>query len=150
MKEVIGDLLFLAEQGQFDVIVQGCNCFCTMGAGIAKTIKAQYPEAYQADVQTQSGDRTKLGNYTHATIECNGVSFIIVNAYTQFDWRGRGLKADYDAIAQVFQKIKTDFTGLRIGYPLIGAGLAHGDWGIISQIIEDALQAEDHTLVKLP
>ena len=149
MKVVVGDLLKLAEQGQFDVIVHGCNCFCTMGAGIAKTIKAQYPEAYQADLATQSGDQEKLGHFSHAKIQRDGVEFIVVNAYTQLNWRGRGLKANYDAIRQVFQGIKTEFSGLRIAYPLIGAGLAKGDWSIISQIIEDELQSEDHTLVKL-
>jgi len=30
------------------IIVHGCNCFCTMGAGIAKTIKELYPSAYLA------------------------------------------------------------------------------------------------------
>lgn len=33
MKYIIGDLLKLADDGQFDVIVHGCNCFNTMGAG---------------------------------------------------------------------------------------------------------------------
>ena len=149
MKVVIGDLLVLAKQGQFDVIVHGCNCFCMMGAGIAKAIKAQFPEAYQADLQTQSGDREKLGSYSQVKIQRNEVEFIIVNAYSQFNWRGRGLKADYDAIHHVFHKIKTEFSGLRIAYPLIGAGLAGGDWNIISNIIDEALQGEDHTLVKL-
>ena len=32
---VDGDLIKLAKQGRFDVIVHGCNCFCQMGAGIA-------------------------------------------------------------------------------------------------------------------
>lgn len=31
MKEVTGDLIKLAQDGQFDVIVHGCNCFCTNG-----------------------------------------------------------------------------------------------------------------------
>jgi len=62
MKEITGDLLALALQGQFDVIVHGCNCFCTMGAGIAKTIKKQFPEAYVADQNTQPADHTKLGS----------------------------------------------------------------------------------------
>lgn len=147
MKELTGDLLLLAEQGQFDVILHGCNCFCTMGAGIAKVIKEKFPEAYQADLQTLSGDRAKLGEYSQARIQRANMEFIIVNAYTQFNWRGRGIKADYDAIQKIFKRIKTEFSGLRIAYPLIGAG---GDWAIISKIINDALEGENHTLVKLP
>jgi O-acetyl-ADP-ribose deacetylase (regulator of RNase III) len=34
-QEIEGDLIKLATQGTFDVITHGCNCFCTMGAGIA-------------------------------------------------------------------------------------------------------------------
>ena len=35
MKVVKGNIFDLAEQGEFDVVVHGCNCFCTMGKGIA-------------------------------------------------------------------------------------------------------------------
>lgn len=31
LKHVKGNLLNLAEAGQFDIVVQGCNCFNTMG-----------------------------------------------------------------------------------------------------------------------
>jgi len=40
------------------------------------------------------------------------------------------------------------FSGKRIAYPLLGAGLAGGDWDIISKIISKVLENEDHTLVK--
>ena len=39
MNKIKGDLIKFAINGKFDVIIHGCNCFCTMGAGIAKTIK---------------------------------------------------------------------------------------------------------------
>ena len=44
-KEINGDLIELAKQGTFDVIAHGCNCFCTMGAGIAP----QMARAFGAD-----------------------------------------------------------------------------------------------------
>ena len=77
-------------------------------------------------------------------------SFLIVNAYTQYHWKtGPGImNADYDAIHQVFSLIATDFEGRRIGYPKIGAGLAGGDWKIISKIIDNELHGADHTLVE--
>mgnify|MGYP001795501660 FL=1 len=40
MKTIKGDLVKLAIKGEFDLIIHGCNCFCTMGAGIAKTIRS--------------------------------------------------------------------------------------------------------------
>ena len=48
----------------------------------------------------------------------------------------------------MFSQIRTNFTGKRIGYPLIGAGLAGGDWKVISKIIEEELKNENHTLVE--
>ena len=44
MKTIQGNLIHLAQNGEFDLIVHGCNCFCTMGAGIAKGIKAAFRE----------------------------------------------------------------------------------------------------------
>ncbi|MCH2045744.1 MAG: macro domain-containing protein [Saprospiraceae bacterium] len=148
MKTVKGDLVKLALEGKFDLIVHGCNCFCTMGAGIAKTIKQKFPAAYQADLATAKGDQSKLGTASWAEVQQADQKLIIVNAYTQFNWRGRGKKADYEAIRKAFQQIKNQFSGLRIAYPAIGAGLAGGDWKIISKIIEEELNGEDHTFVK--
>lgn len=149
MKTIHGDLLALAADGVFDVIVHGCNCQCTMGAGIAKSIKAQFPAAYSADLQTQKGSRDKLGTISTATVEFeNGHELTIVNAYTQYHWRGRGVLVDYDAVRSAFRQIKIQFSGRRIGYPRIGAGMAKGDWNVISKIISEELSGEDHTLVE--
>ena len=148
MRILEGDLLALAMTGEFDVIVHGCNCMHTMGAGIAKAIKQQFPEAFAADTATPKGRREKLGTTSVARIVRPSATFSIVNAYTQFDWRGAGTKADYDAIRNAMIGVKTNFSGLRIGYPLIGAGLAGGDWKIIAPIIDEALAGEDHTLVR--
>jgi len=150
MNQIEGNLIKLAQQGLFDVIVHGCNCQCTMGAGIAKTIKQLYPAVYEADKATVKGDRSKLGTISFAEVEANGKTFTIVNGYTQFNWRGGGVKANYDAIRSVMQIVKREYAGQKIGYPSIGAGLAKGDWGVISQIIDEELEGEDHTLVVLP
>ena len=88
MPSIRGDLLKLALAGRFDVIVHGCNCQCQMGAGIAKTIKTLFPEVYAADCATTKGSREKLGSFSSAPITRPGASFTVVNAYTQFHWRG--------------------------------------------------------------
>lgn len=150
MHVVEGDLLKLADEGAFDVIVHGCNCHNTMGAGIAKVIKDRYPEAFEVDLKTEKGSREKLGTITTATIKRGEREFVVVNGYTQYNWSGPGRNADYDAIRSVFKLVKQQFSGCRIGYPAIGAGLAGGDWAVISEIIDDELEGEDHTLVKLP
>ncbi|WP_120504507.1 macro domain-containing protein [Sulfitobacter mediterraneus] len=147
MREIKGDLIALALAGEFDVIVHGCNCFCTMGAGIAKGIAATFPEALEEDRQTIKGDRDKLGQVSVAEIVRGDLRLFVVNAYTQFDWRGRGRKADYEAIRSSFSIIADRFTGKRIGFPMIGAGLAGGDWRVIEGIIRAELDGLDHTLV---
>ncbi|MEP6018337.1 MAG: macro domain-containing protein [Paracoccaceae bacterium] len=147
MKKIKGDLLEFALDGQFDVIVHGCNCFHQMGAGIAKTIATLFPEAFEADKTTPFGEKTKLGTVSSTVIQRDSAKFTIVNAYTQFHWKGRGLKADYEAISSCFNVVADQFPSARIGYPLIGAGLAGGDWAVIEPRISEALTGLDHTLV---
>jgi O-acetyl-ADP-ribose deacetylase (regulator of RNase III) len=145
MKTVRGDLIALARSGSFDVIVHGCNCFCAMGNGIAGQIKVQLPQAFQADLATKKGDRSKLGTCSTATIG----PLTVVNAYTQFTWSKKGQQvADYAAIASCFRFVKERFAGQRIGLPKIGAGLAGGDWATIATLIDRELEGEDVTLVE--
>ena len=106
METIKGNLITLAQQGQFDVIAHGCNCFCQMGGGIAKAIKSEFPEAYQADCQTEKGGKDKLGSCTYATCQVVGGTCVVVNAYTQYDYRGKGRKVDYDALRDCMQWIK--------------------------------------------
>ena len=149
MNVIQGDLLQLALGGRFDVIVHGCNCQCAMGKGIALSIKQQFPEAYDADLRTAKGDRNKLGTFSFAEVDRPPARFTVVNAYTQFHYRGAGVLADYDAIRSAFAEIRRRFPGRRIGYPKIGAGLARGDWPTVAAIIDAQLGGEDHTLVEL-
>lgn len=148
MKEIYGDLIQLALSGEFDVILHGCNCYCQMDKGIALTIKNQFPAAYKADRKTDKGSKKKLGNYSFADVKTENGQLTILNAYTQFDWKGKGIKADYEAIRKVMKKVKKNYAGKRIGYPLIGAGLAGGNWDVIMDIINEELADEDHTLVR--
>ncbi len=70
--------------------------------------------------------------------------------YTQFDFRGRGRKVDYEALSACFETVARRFPGGRIGYPMIGAGLAGGAWEEIARRIDRALDGCDHCLVLLP
>jgi O-acetyl-ADP-ribose deacetylase (regulator of RNase III) len=147
MKIIYGDLIDLAKEGKFDVIVHGCNCFCKMGAGIAKYIKQEFPEAYDVDRETGYGVKSKLGDLSYVQVQRDRNKIIIVNGYTQYTYFENGPLVEYDAVRKVFKKVKLLFFGFRIGYPKIGAGLAGGDWNIIEKIINEELYGEDHTLV---
>lgn len=149
MKRVVGDLIQLALEGRFDVIVHGVNAQCVMGSGIAKSIREAFPEAYEADCKTIKGDREKLGTISFAEVHRNGRRIIVVNACTQFDFQGGGVKVDYEALDRCLTHVRSHFKDLRIGYPKIGAGLARGNWHRIALLIEKAFIGLDHTLVTL-
>lgn len=134
LKHTKGNLLDLAEAGEFDVIVQGCNCFCRMGSGIAREIRERYPQAWNVDMLTNEGDYTKLGNWTDA----DAGKFWIINAYTQYDTAklpGEDV-FEYLAFSVILQKLEHVFGNKRIGLPYIGMGLAGGRKEIIIRMIE--------------
>jgi O-acetyl-ADP-ribose deacetylase (regulator of RNase III) len=158
MEKVEGNLIDLALEGKFDVIAHGCNCFGAMGAGIAKSIKEIFPEAYAADSTSKRGDYSKLGGLTHASCETReGRSVIVANLYTQYHW-GLASAEDaepkdtretrYKAIASALEKLRVLAAGRPTGLPRIGAGLAGGEWEVISKIIEDTFP--EAIVVELP
>ena len=166
IKYVDGDLIKLGKEGKFDVIVHGCNCMSTMGAGIAP----QMAKAFGCDrfeMERWGRDINKLGNIDHQTFVLgehaiwsledaknnrNEPELTVVNAYTQYSY-GRnhkdGLSApfDYEAFTLCMRKINTVFAEKHIGMPKIGAGLAGGDWEKIEKIIEKELRFCEVTIV---
>lgn len=133
MKVVKGDLLAMGKNNEFDIIVQGCNCFCVMGSGIAAQIAQQFPDAKIADDETVRGDPGKLGSYT---VGMHG-RLVILNAYTQYGTSKNGEDVfEYTAFERVLDKIQHRFGRWRIGLPLIGMGLAGGDPERILPMIE--------------
>jgi len=135
MKQVKGDLLALGKANEFDIIVQGCNCWNTMGSGIAKSIREQFPDAWLADQETLAGDRNKLGCYT---IGMAG-RLVVINAYTQYNtakYPGHDV-FEYKSFELILDKLATRFGKYRIGLPMIGMGLAGGDPAQIIPMIEE-------------
>lgn len=158
MKILTGNLIELAQQGRFDVIIHGANCFNTMRAGIAKQIASAFREAYLVDLKTLCGDVRKLGNFSSAKVKLKDKNLLIVNAYTQYRYGRDRRHVDYDAVRSVFHALGKQFRKwqdetthrIQIGYPMIGAGLAGGDFNIIAKIIDEELEYLDHYVVKLP
>ena len=132
LKHTKGNLLDLAEAGEFDVVVQGCNCFNTMGGGIAREIKERYPMAALVDSETEKGDYNKLGNWTTAFTG----KFLIVNAYTQYNMSQGTDVFEYVAFELILQKLVKQFGTKRIGFPYIGMGLAGGNKDVIIAMLE--------------
>lgn len=172
--EVYGDLITLALARKFDVIAHGCNCFCTMGAGVAVPMKNAWKcDTYPLENPKHKGDMNKLGQidyeyftYTgpnHPTdngwrksnpndLHTNQVNLIVVNAYTQYMYGpnhkdGAPKPFDYDAFTLCMRKMNHAFTGMHIGMPQIGSHLAGGDWVEIKKIILKELKDCKVTIV---
>lgn len=148
MWETEGNLIDLALEGHFDVIVHGCNCFNTMGSGIAKEIKERLPEAYKVDQETVKGDRSKLGGFTFTDV-CRGDEwFTVINMYTQYSYGGQKDHFEYEKFREGLENLNTFLPlGSKIGFPKIGAGLAGGDWKRIKQIIYESLPNHEVAIV---
>lgn len=157
MKYVKGDLIKLAQAGEFNAIGHGCNCYCVMGAGIAPKIKAAFPDAYTVDAATRNiTPSLKLGTYSLAKVE----NLFVYNLYTQKDYTierdefGIIPNVNYAAVRCSLVKMRESLIKLfgsypvKIGLPKIGCGLAGGDWEIVSKIIEQELDVDfDVTIV---
>ena len=129
-----GCLLSLARAGEFDIVVHGCNCHCNFGAGIAKQIREEYPDAYRADCATPKSDPSKIGTYSLS----NTGSFTIVNAYTQYHWNGKGNDLfEYEGFAKILNTLASEYPTGKFGLPYIGMGLANGDPDRIIPMIEE-------------
>lgn len=130
-----GNLIDLAEEGEFDIIVHGCNCQNTMGSGIAKEIKERYPKAFKADrdfddfyLLDSDKPYSKLGNYTQSYCGKDPYYFYIINAYTQIDYLPRGVDHfEYSSFEVILKKLSRIYPGKKFGFPYIGMGLAGGD-----------------------
>lgn len=145
MERAQGDLLRLAEKGQFDIVVHGCNCFHKMRSGIAKQIAAKFPSAEEADFATLKGDRGKLGNFSFSYVDGkSNHRFCIINAYTQYKWSGYEDVFEYDAFdiflnrlcSFVAKSYEVKGSRVNVGFPMIGCGYARGDKTRIIPMIE--------------
>ncbi len=140
LKRVKGNLIDLAEAGEFDIIVHGCNCQNTMGSGIAREMRERYPGVYQADTlatKQWKNPVAKLGNFsTYSTVHNNHV-FVVINAYTQLHFMPRGVDHfEYESFYLILKKLES-FEGLRFGFPYIGMGLAGGNSERIMGMLEN-------------
>jgi len=127
---------------EVDAIGHCTNCFCTMGSGIAKQIKLQLPEAYQEDLKTQSGDKTKFGKFSVATITKPNIETkikFVYNLYGQYYYGKDSRKLNYESIYTAMEGMRKDCVGKpikSIGLPKnMGCALAGGDWNVVNAMI---------------
>ena len=167
MKQINGNLIALALQGEFDVIAHGANTKNVMGAGIALQIADQFPEALDADTECfrmcRNTDTPMIGKMSvahHLSVR-SGKHITILNWYTQIYPGGPCPNDDADirlkAIATCAKNTVEHFVAMKsfqykrnvkVGLPLIGCGLAGLDETAVIPILESAFAGTDCTLVR--
>lgn len=169
--EKFGNIITMAHEGDFNVIAHGCNCHNAQGSGLApQMVKAFRTDTFKMEQPEYYGDFNKLGQIDYELQYFSGWdkkfqkypdqgdpiehSLHIVNAYTQYRYGrnhadGDKKPVDYDALTLCMRKINHTFKGLHVGLPLIGCGLAGGDWDVVKEIIQRELNDCDVTIIFL-
>lgn len=151
-----GNLISIAQEGKFDVIIHGCNCFNNMGSGLAPQMaKAFGCDKFPMESERYKGDINKLGQINYKqfiSFDSKVPNLTVINAYTQY-WPGKpspgcSIPLDYDALRLCLRKVNYTFKGQHIGLPWIGCGLAKGNQDIVAQIISEELTDMQVTIVE--
>lgn len=133
------------------IVVHGCNAQGVMGSGFAKELRSRYPDAYTEYRNTFLNKGLALGD---VVCYIPTVNLVIANAITQVNYGYDGKKyVSYDAIDTAFTEIEDMASTLvqyqhsvEVHFPLLGAGLAGGNWDVISQIIDTRLKTPTKNL----
>ncbi len=142
------------------ILVHGCNCHGVMGGGIAKAIRSEWSDVYdaykrhQARVGLRLGDvnfvasasfrGTNVRHHVHEFSEQLPPGVIVANAMTQQDFGSDPdvVYVSYDAVEAAFARIAVVARAaeLDVHFPLIGCGLAHGKWPEVDLRIQRTLR----------
>ena len=119
-----------------DAYAHQCNCFTAMGAGIAKSLAAQFPEVKAADAATVIGDKSKLGTFTKAAVTPTST---VYNVYGQHTTNRLVRTTNYPALFSGLRAVMEDMVNngkSTLGIPYIGCGLARGKWEEVEPTIK--------------
>jgi O-acetyl-ADP-ribose deacetylase (regulator of RNase III) len=130
MNIVEGCLINAAKEGHISAIGHQCNCMGKMGAGVAMTIKNEFPEAYQAYIS----DSRMLGYYSMYDYD----NLKVFNLYGQQRY-GRD-KRHTNYISLTLSLIRSignhNLKNLALPYG-IGCGNAGGSWFVVEDLLID-------------
>lgn len=125
------------------------NCKGRMGSGVAKQIRAKYPEVYSAYLKLCNEGNESDSFWTFGQsqfVQCDDGK-VVINMFAQSSYGYDGaLYTDYGAFQSCLLNIKRNVpAGEIIAMPyLIGCGLGGGDWEKISGLIETILSDTHH------
>lgn len=135
-----GDLLSVRS----GILLHGCNARGLMNSGVAKAVRAHYPGAYRAYLQAYQTRGLRVGEVIPFEVPRSLPPLVVMNAITQLDCGrepGR-LYLSYAGLQEclLHTRAYAQQQGLSVvHFPLIGCGLAQGDWSKVAPMIEDCL-----------
>ncbi len=149
-KEVDGDIFEYIKTNEYDVVIQGCNCFSRQYAGIANEFRIRFnsdvfPMEFDDNVFNKSDTSryNKLGCIDYVFNKEHNIT--VCNCYSQFY---PGKNGDYQALFLCFKKLNFFFKGKKLITPLIGGGIAGLDRDVIIRYMKSYLKdLESVTLV---
>lgn len=104
-----------------------------MASGVAKAIREKYPKAYTDYMAFYEEGKVKLGKVLLSTNTPHNILHIVGQNHYGYDGKQY---VDYLALRKAFKQINK-LLSEPVAFPLIGCGLAGGDWRIVSAIIEE-------------
>lgn len=122
-----------------DIICHQTNCKGVMGSGVAKAVKAKYPEAYQSYHDAYNAGKLKLGYVDFAKTHDDK---IIANLCGQNNYGYDGNQyTDYNALRTGFETIKTymlenNLKTIALPYKM-ACCRGGGDWSVVYNMIEE-------------
>ena len=112
-----------------------CHCVNAQGvmrSGVAKAIRQQYPKAFKVYRTRFENGGLPLG----AIIGADCGKHIILNLVGQKYYGNDGkVYLDYIALRKGIASINKNISE-PVAFPMIGCGLAGGDWKLVSEILE--------------
>lgn len=123
------------------VILHGCNAQGVMNSGVAKQLRALYPQIYFDYLQViNTNNELQIPSLGHSSTTRVSPTLIIISGITQeFYGRDGRQYVDYDAMETVFINAASDAShyGLQLHVPyMIGAGLGGGNLETITHTLE--------------
>lgn len=121
-----------------DVIIQSSNCQVVQGAGVAKVIRAKYPEVFVADQNNLLSPKEKLGTILPVLLHGEAPFYCFLN-YNQLYYGRDKRYVDYEAFYTCLEKSKQKCLDLNckiIGLPFLMSSVnGGGDWNVIYSMI---------------
>lgn len=155
MKSIVGNLITDALQGTLDGhIIHGCNAQGGMGAGIALEVKNRIPQAYDAYMKVHNETGLSLGMAIPVRLHQHAVFWNLITQ--EFYGRDDTKYVSYDAIDDALRLMRAKIDSRnnsdipkKLYFPLIGCGLANGNWSVVSSIINVHFSDYETTLYTL-